>query len=75
MYNKELKGKRDINLIKILAFPVSMQFSVYRFEVSVQTLFLTSKKLVNALTKVYALKHMLLLLMRTGSTTHICFQC
>ena len=38
--NKELKGERDISLIKILAFPVAMQFIVYRYDDSVKIFFL-----------------------------------
>ena len=41
--NKELKGERDINLIKLLAFPVAMRFIVYRYEESIKIMFLTKE--------------------------------
>ena len=41
--HKELKGERDISLIKILDFPVAMRFIVYRYKDSVKIMFLTSQ--------------------------------
>ena len=37
--DKELKGERDISLIKILAFPVAMRFNVHRHEDSVKIMY------------------------------------
>ena len=37
--NKELKGERDISLIKILSFPVAMGYIVHRHENSVKMMY------------------------------------
>ena len=87
--HKELKGERDISLIKILDFPVAMRFIVYRYKDSFKMMFLTSQgdNIVlngfwnqlrfcsSTLLRRSVLKLMLLLHIHAGSPACICLQC